>query len=371
MTEIEKNWPPAGPLTRTTVLIVAVVVAFAIGIAVVWLASTAIIAVLVGILLAVLLDSGASGLGRIMPLSRHLRLVILFVLVGAFIIGTLWWGGTILVDQATHFGTAMRDMLRRVNDFLQKGGIGVSTGDMDVRDLLPGGSSLLNSAKAVTSAAFDLVGIVAAILFLSAFFAWEPQVYKSIILSLLPQDRRSRVSEVLDLAGNGMREWMIGQSVSMGAIFFFSLFALMLVGMPYPVLLAVQAGLLTFIPTLGPFLAGVVIILAGLSQSVAMALYGVVTYVIIQFLETHLVTPLVQEQTVRLPPAVTLSLQVVAAFLFGILGIAFAVPIAAAGKIIIEELYVKDCLGGGWPVETEPSWLRRWSNRLVRKIRGR
>jgi predicted PurR-regulated permease PerM len=57
---------------------------------------------------------------------------------------------------------------------------------------------------------------------------------------------------------------------------------------------------------------------------------------------------MVQERTVRLPPAFTLGLQLISGFLFGLLGLAFALAIAAAGKVIIEELYVKDGLGGSW-----------------------
>jgi predicted PurR-regulated permease PerM len=206
---------------------------------------------------------------------------------------------------------------------------------------------------------------------LGAFFAWEPRVYKAIVLSLLPQNRRKRVNEVLDLAGHALREWLIGQGISMAAIFLFCLCALTLVGMPYSILLAVQAGLLTFIPTLGPFVAGVIIILAGLSQSFSMALYGLITYVLVQFIETHLVTPLAQEQTVRFPPASTLSLQVLAVFLFGLMGIVFAVPISAAGRVFVEELYVRDQLGGPWHDGDRDSWIGDWMRSFRYWIRGK
>ena len=153
---------------------------------------------------------------------------------------------------------------------------------------------------------------------------------------------------MLDGAALSMRRWLLGQAISMAVIFLFSLFALLAMGMPYAILLSVVAGLLTFVPTLGPFVSGVVITLAGLSQSPTMALYGLLAYLGIQFLESNLITPVVQEQTVKLPPAATLALQLVAGLLFGLLGLAFIVPLAAAGKHIVQELYVNDCLGGGW-----------------------
>ena len=144
---------------------------------------------------------------------------------------------------------------------------------------------------------------------------------------------------------------------------------IMFAGMPYAALLAVQAGLLTFIPTLGPFVAGVVIILAGLSQSVVMAAYGLGAYLVIQLLETQLVTPLIQERTVRLPPAMTLARQILAGVLFGLRGVVFVVPAAAAAKALIEQLYVEDYLGGGWRVEDSadrrPSRLNKWLNRML------
>jgi predicted PurR-regulated permease PerM len=185
-------------------------------------------------------------------------------------------------------------------------------------------------------------------MFVGAFCAWEPEAYKGALLSLLPQPRRSRVSEVMDRSAHAMRSWLIGRLITMILIFLFTLCALMLVGMPNSVLLAVQAGLFTFTPTLGALVAGIVIVLAGLAQSESMALYGVGTYVLVQFLESHIITPLVQRRTIRIPPAITLGLQLIAASLFGLFAVIVIIPIAAAGKVFLEELYIKDRLGGGW-----------------------
>lgn len=76
--------------------------------------------------------------------------------------------------------------------------------------------------------------------------------------------------------------------------------------------------------------------------------YGIAVYPIIQFLETQLIMPIVQERTTRLPPGLTLGIQLIAGMVFGLLGVTFALPLAAAAKIMIGELYVRDCLGGPW-----------------------
>lgn len=352
----------------TAAVVTTVAIAFGLMVAVVWVAAEGFIIIFAGILLAVLLDAGARGLGRIVPWRRRVRLMVVFVVTALFIATVLMFGGAILVAQANHFVSAMKGLLSDTNRFIQDNGLGLFPPDMQLSALLPKGGVLFGSATTIATSTLDIIMLVTAILFLGAFFAWEPRTYKAVVLSLLPKTKRERVNVVLDRCAHAMREWLIGQGVSMFVIFVFSISALMLVGMPYPALLAVQAGLLTFIPTLGPFVAGVVIILAGLSQSLVMAAYGLGTYVIIQFLETHLVTPLVQERTVRLPPASILGLQILAGMLFGIPGVIFVVPAAAAGKTLVQELYVEDYLGGAWHAQRGNS--RSPVQRLFGRILG-
>jgi predicted PurR-regulated permease PerM len=354
-------------IATSAAVVMAVAIVFAAMVAIVWIASKGFIIIFGGILFAVLLDAGARTLGYIVPWRRRVRLMVVFVALAILLTAALTFGGAILVAQANNFFSAMADLLKQADQILQTGRLGFIPAGTSITKLLPDGSTLFGGATTIATSAFEAIVLATAVLFLGAFFAWEPAIYKSIVLSILPKARRQRVNAVLDLCALTMREWLVGQGVSMIAIFIFSLVALMLVGMPYPVLLAVQAGLLTFVPTLGPFVAGVIIILAGLSHSVVMAAYGLGTYLIIQFLETHLVTPLVQERTVRLPPAATLGLQIVAGMLFGIPGIIFAVPATAAGRTLIQELYVDDYLGGGWyaPRRRHDSRLQRLLDRLL------
>jgi predicted PurR-regulated permease PerM len=292
-------------------------------------------------------------------------LILLFA--GLLLGGALWWGGSIVSQQAADFMNAMRDLLGQAAAFVKKGGLGPLFRNMDVASLLPSGSMIYGGASAAISISFETVSLAAAVLFLGAYFAWEPKVYKGVVLSLTPRERRQRLDQMLDRAGKAMRHWLVGQAISMMAIFLLSLSALMLVGMPYAVLLALTAGILSFVPTVGPFFAGIIIVLAGLSENATMALYGLLVYLLVQFFETHLVTPLVQEEAMRFPPAGTLALQVIAGFLFGLIGVAFAVPLAAAGSVFVRELYINDRLGGPWPGGATP---KSWAHRCLLAIRN-
>jgi predicted PurR-regulated permease PerM len=335
-------------IASTTVVVTGVVLALVVLVALIWIASRALIVIFGGVLLAVLLDAAARGLGYLTGWDRRLRLLLVFIAASSAVAAALWFGGLILAEQATSFLSAMQDLVARYETFVRNGGLDALPEGFSLVDMLPRGGTLLGEASFVATTASGAVTSLVVIAFLGGFFAWNPGIYKSIVLSLIPRPRRPRVAEVLDRAGDNMRGWLIGQSVSMLVIFAVSLVALMLIGMPNPILLSVQAGLLVFIPTLGPFVAGAVIILAGLSQSATLALWGLGTYLAIQFLESNLLTPIVQKRAIRLPPAATLGMQIIAGALFGLPGVIFAVPATAAGMTLIRELYVEDCLGGPW-----------------------
>jgi predicted PurR-regulated permease PerM len=242
---------------------------------------------------------------------------------------------------------------------LTEGGFGIfPDGAVDVSQFLPSVATVFGGATAAFTSVFGGLVTVGSVIFLGAFLSWSPAIYKSAVLSLLPRDKRKRVDEVLDLAGGTMREWLMGQCISMAAILAFTLAALLAIGMPYATLLAVQAALLVFVPILGAFVAGIVIVLAGFSHSATMALYGLGVYLAIQILEGNVITPLVQQRAVSLPPAISLAVQLIAGVLFGLLGVAFVIPLTAAAKVLIEELYVKDALGGAWGAECEGARLR-------------
>jgi predicted PurR-regulated permease PerM len=307
-----------------------------------WVAAPALLLIFGGILLAVAFNAATRALGRIAGGGERVRLAIVVGLLAAGLIATLAWGGTALAFQFGQLSSAIEEQIATVTRWLSDLGIGMNR----IGGLLPSSSAIFGGATNAVFALFGLVGNLVVVVFLGIFFAAEPRVYRGAAVALLPKGKRGRATQVLNEAAGTMRGWLFGQSISMIAIFFVSWAALTMLGMPYAFLLALQAGLLVFVPTLGPVIAGGVIVLSGLAQGPAMALWGLGVYVLIQFLESNLLTPLVQERTVRLPPAFTLGFQLVMGALFGIPGVILAVPIGAALKTLVYELYVNDVLGG-------------------------
>jgi predicted PurR-regulated permease PerM len=121
---------------------------------------------------------------------------------------------------------------------------------------------------------------------------------------------------------------------------------LWLLGVPAAAALAFLAMMLGFIPNIGPIISAVPAILAGEIQGgLMMAVYVALLYLVVQAFDGYLVTPLVQQETVSLPPALTLTVQLIMGFSFGILGLLLAVPLAVVALVLVQMLYIKDILG--------------------------
>lgn len=136
--------------------------------------------------------------------------------------------------------------------------------------------------------------------------------------------------------------WLLGRIWASLFVGVLTVIGLLLLDMP----LAFTLGLLVlnFIPNIGPILSGVPAVLLALLKSPTLAIYVIVLYVVIQSVESYLVTPLIQRRVVSLPPALTLTAQLLLASLLGFLGLFLATPLTVVAMVLIEELYIKDVL---------------------------
>jgi len=119
----------------------------------------------------------------------------------------------------------------------------------------------------------------------------------------------------------------------------------MLLGAPFAVALALLAGLMEFVPYIGPFIAAVPAILVGFAEGPELALKIGLLFLAIQMIESYVLAPLIQHRAVHLPPATILFAQVLMGAIVGALGVAVATPLAAAVMVAVSMLYVEDALG--------------------------
>jgi predicted PurR-regulated permease PerM len=139
--------------------------------------------------------------------------------------------------------------------------------------------------------------------------------------------------------GELLRRWLIGQSITMSAIGVVTYIGLLILGVPIAFVLALFAGLACFLPYLGPIIGAIPIILVAGGQSFELALWALGLYCCVQFLESYLLTPLIQARAVSMPPAVVILNQLLFGALFGLMGLALATPLAAAATVPLRHIF--------------------------------
>jgi predicted PurR-regulated permease PerM len=168
------------------------------------------------------------------------------------------------------------------------------------------------------------------LIFLAMYIGAEPDVYRGWLLSVVPATSRAHTRLVFDGISTVLRKWLVTQLVAMVVIGTVSFVVLLLLDVKAAFALGFIAGLLEFIPTVGPVLSAVPAVLMGFVDSPEKALAVAVAYWGIQFLENNLLIPFLMRGEMDLPPAITLIAQTLMTLVFGFLGLMVAVPLTAA-----------------------------------------
>lgn len=182
------------------------------------------------------------------------------------------------------------------------------------------------------------------VLFLGLYLASAPGRYVKGILHLVPFRYRGRTREVLGSLDQTLRRWLAGRLLSMALVGLMTGLALWFVHAPLPVTLGVLTGLMNFVPNFGPLAAAMITGLVALSASPAVALEAIVAQVLVGAFDGFVITPLIQDRAVSLPPGLILGSQALIGALLGGPGLVLATPLTAAIFVLVRELYVRDVL---------------------------
>jgi predicted PurR-regulated permease PerM len=316
------------------------VLAVAVGL---WYSRTAILLAFAGILLAIVLYGASRALADLTKLPRLVMLAVVVLTVALFFFLVFATAGPTLAQQiaqlARGIAAGATTLTKELASFADQANL---LQNVDLVQLLSGFLSPWGIATGATSVALSIVGLFSAgliVLFFGIYFAADPDTYVQLVARLAPEERRGATLQMMYETGDLLRRWLIGQGISMALIGSFTYVGLLILGVPIAFVLALFAGLAGFLPYLGPIIGAVPMVLVAGGESLDLALWVVGLYALIQFLESYLLTPLIQARAVSMPPAVVILSQLVLGAVFGILGLALATPIAAAATVPLRYLF--------------------------------
>ena len=192
----------------------------------------------------------------------------------------------------------------------------------------------------VVSSATILAGLVI-VFSLSVYFSAEPGMYYNGLRRVVPEEHREKLDACAASVAQILRWWVLAKLISMTMVGVLISIGLGIVGVPLAGTLGIIAAIMTFIPNVGPLISVIPAALLALAASPTQGLLTLLVFAIVFTAEGYVVTPLLERNIVRLPPALTLAMQLLLAAVAGPVGVALAAPLAAAILGILSVLLPK------------------------------
>ena len=216
--------------------------------------------------------------------------------------------------------------------------------DSLIQQATPFGNRLLGGSFAFFSNSLGSLLNVLLIVVLGLMMLVNPSAYRGGFIRLFPSFYRRRVDGILKECETSLGSWIVGALISMSVIAVLSTIGLSIIGVKAALANGVLAGLLNFIPNLGPTFSVIPPMAIALIDSPVKALLVIGLYIGIQQFESNFLTPYIMSQQVNLLPAVTLLAQVFFATIFGFWGLLLALPLVVVCQIWIRRVLVEDIM---------------------------
>jgi predicted PurR-regulated permease PerM len=357
--------------SRLAYRLIGLVLALILGIYVVFQIPHIVLLFLLTLLFAIVISGPVNYLAQ-MGLPRGLGVFVVLVSLAL----ALWLASRMIIPvieaQASQFVREFPGLLTQVQDLVwsSQSTFGLESGtSMDSQSLFETGRDYLSehasSAVSVGRGLVEAVSLGAVGFIMTIYLVIQPAQLVNGFVSFFPAGHRERVRRVLGEMYHAVQKWFVGQLSTMVLIGVLTAIALSIIGIPYALFIGLLSGLLSFIPLVGALISVIPPVLLALATNPILAVWVILSYIVIHQIEAHLIQPLVMSQAVALHPVVVIMAILVMGTLFGFIGLLLAVPLVAALNVLVHELWISrmDQLG----VDTHPPTVELDEAETLRK----
>lgn len=329
-----------------TCMAVGIVVLFAAGVFLLWWARSVFFLLFAGLVFGVFLNGVSEWLQGRTGLSYFgsLSVVVTLLLSALGLVG--WLMGSEIAFQFSQLAEALPVTFQKLQDQLEQ----YQWGRWIIEQAEDGNNftgrhSIISQVTGLVGGLLNALTAIIVIGFIGLYAAIEPRYYRKGVLHLVPKAHRARGEEILNAMEDSLIRWLKARILSMLIIGALTTVGLSLLGVPMALALGLLAFCLEAIPTLGPVLASVPAILIAWSHSgETLALQTAGLFLVIQTIESYILLPLLQRETVYLPPILSVIAVIFFGAIGGILGAFIAAPLLVVLMVLVKQLYVEEVL---------------------------
>lgn len=202
--------------------------------------------------------------------------------------------------------------------------------------------SVLGFTRTVAGALFSLLTVFVLLVY---FMSSLPKLEDGLA-ALFPPDKREEYRALMDKSTEKIGGYVSGQLTVCLVAGVVGFIAFLIIGLPFPAALAMFVAITTLIPAVGGLVGSVLCVLVGLLNGLPTALITLTYVLVYQQVENYVISPRIMKKAVDLSAAAVLVSVMIGGSLLGFVGALLALPIAAALKVVIRDLWLKDRLGG-------------------------
>lgn len=272
-------------------------------------------------------------------LSMYLVIILVFGAVVYLLIPPL-------INQMFAIAGSLQGYAPQINSFYQ-----YITQNPDVTIVGDLQRNVLNFNTTITNLTSGLFGAVSGVFgglltlmiaFVFTFYLTvEEDGVKKFVRSVAPIQYQPYLVQKTNRIQHKMGAWLRGQLILMLIIGLLAFIGLSLLHVQYALVLGVVAGLVEFIPFLGPLIAAIPAVFFAWSDSPWKAVGVVILYVVLQQIENQAIVPKLMQKAVGLNPIVIIAVMLVGARVAGLVGVILAVPATTIVWIFLEDLFIE------------------------------